>query len=140
MTLDPDATTRLLRDPLVRALLNELAAKLSSLAECGDSGHIDLRRVPLPAGALEALRGWLGNGEIEASVRALGLTKIRETGVAGVWWITQSRLSGETISEHLEISLAPALLAADVRDLPAALAAMRERMTLLDATGSADPR
>lgn len=140
MSTGSQVPTDPLEAPLVLALLHELESRLEALTARGETGQIDLMRVPLPSGALEALRTWLGSGEIEASVKALGLTTIWETRFAGVWWIRHAKLSGETLTEQLEIALSPALLSGDARDLPAAVQDLRERVAALERAPSADPR
>ena len=124
--------------PMVRALLRELLFKLSVQADEGRADHIDLRRLPLPVGALDALKTWLGRGEIEATVSALGITTIQETGVAGVWWVRYAKIGGETTGEHLEITPCPALLAADQGEIGSALEALRGRLMTLETSRGAD--
>lgn len=124
---DPVLTT-----PMMRALLQELAAKLALLAEEGRPEHIDLRRLPLPPEGLTALKNWLGQGEIEATVRALGVTTIRETAVAGVWWVRHAKLAGDTLDEHLEITPCPALLMAHADDIRRAAHVLEIRLASVD--------
>lgn len=120
----------LIRSNMVCALLGELTAKLEILADDDSPGHIDLSRLPLPPGTMEALRAWLGDGEAEATVTSLALTTIRETGVAGVWWVRQARSSGETLSEHLEISRSPALLSVHPDEVKRAAEDLRRRLSV----------
>lgn len=122
----------LINSAMVRAVLRELMAKLTSLAADGRPDRIDLRRLPLPPGALDALRTWLGRGEVEATVTALGVTTIRETGIAGVWWIHHAKSAGDIFSEHLEISRSPALLSADPDDVTQAADTLRSRLSALE--------
>ncbi|MDE0852991.1 MAG: hypothetical protein OSA97_01030 [Nevskia sp.] len=116
---------------MVQALLQELATKLDRLVREGHADSIDLRRLPLPPGALEALRSWFGQGEIEASVKALGMTSIRETAVAGVWWVQQTKPGGESIGEGLAITCCPDLLATHVDDVRAAAESLQLRLNAL---------
>jgi hydrogenase-1 operon protein HyaF len=130
-----DATGEdLMNSAMVRAVLRELMAKLTSLAADGLSDRIDLRRLPLPPGALDALRTWLGNGEVEATVTALGVTTIRETAVSGVWWVHHAKSAGEIFSEHLEISRSPELLSAQPDDVTQAADSLRSRLSALDSS------
>ena len=121
-----------LNQPMMRALLNELAAKLNTLVETGEAQQIDLRRLPLPSGALTALKDWLGRGEIEATVRALAVTTIRETAIAGVWWVTHAKVAGHMLDEHLEITRCPALLMTHPGDIRTAARALQLRLHALD--------
>lgn len=135
-----------LASPITRALLEELLGKLTALAQEGRDDCIDLLRLPLPPGALEALRAWLGRGEIEATVRALGTTTITETAIAGIWWVRQSKADGSAIGETLEIALCPALLTTDASDVAQSTEQLRRRMESLvesdsmKSSESADPR
>lgn len=121
-----------MRSPMLRALLRELLAKMEMLAADGSQSHVDLRRLPLPSGGLEALRTWLGSGEIDATVTALGVTNIRETAFAGVWWVRHAKAAGDVFSEHLEIARSPALLAADPEEMRQAVEKLRSRLTALE--------
>lgn len=121
-----------LKTPMMRALLQELGAKLNQLAKEGRPEHIDLRRLPLPPDGLTALKHWLGQGEIEATVRALGVTTIRETAVAGVWWVRHAKLTGDILDEHLEITACPALLMAHTDDIRRAAHALELRLASVD--------
>lgn len=121
-----------MQSPMVRAVLRELLAKLTRLAANGQSDSIDLHRLPLPPGGIDALKSWLGDGEIAATVTALGLTTIRETAVAGVWWVQNAKAAGDAVSEHLEISYTPALLATHPDDLKQAVETLRDRLSATD--------
>jgi len=123
-----EANEEVMRSPMLGALLREVAAKLEQLATDGTPGHVDLCRLPLPPGGLEALRAWLGCGEAEATVNALAITTIQETGLAGVWWIRHCRTAGDVLSEYLEIAHSPKLLAADPQDVYLAVEKLRSRL------------
>lgn len=125
----PGADDDAMAHPMMRALLQELSAKLSALAGDGRSDHVDLRRLPLPPGGLQTLREWLGRGEISATVTALGVTAIHETALAGVWWVEHSKASGEPVGVSLEISECPALLAVQRDDVASAAARLRARLS-----------
>ena len=134
-----DGISEVIRSDMIRALLRELTTKLTILATDDSPSHIDIRRLPLPPGALEALRAWLGSGEIEAKVTALGTTTIQETGIAGVWWIRHARSTGDVFSEHLEISRVPELLAADPEEVTQAAESLRSRLLALESPSSLTP-
>lgn len=121
-----------MHSPMLRALLRELMAKLEKLLADGSQSHMDLRGLPLPNGGLEALRTWLGSGEIDATVTALGVTNIRETAFAGVWWVRHAKAAGDVFSEHLEITQSPALLAADLVEVRQAVDELRSRLTAME--------
>lgn len=131
-----NATNELLRNPMVQALLVELSTKLAALARGEQVDNIDLRRLPLPPGGLEAMRRWLGKGEVSATVSALGTTTVQETATAGIWWVSQAKASGEPIGDTLEIAECPALLVTHADDILAAAEQFRVRLALLMAPQS----
>lgn len=114
--------------PNVRALLNEIAARLGELAERGADHAIDLRGLPLAPGERDALRAALGRGEITVRLDALGESEVYETGVAGVWWVTHRNEAGEPAAELIEIALQPAMLASHPADVARAQATLRQRL------------
>ncbi|MBL6748904.1 MAG: hypothetical protein ISP90_00195 [Nevskia sp.] len=122
------ASEDILALPMVQALLHELLDKLGALQRDGRSDSVDLRRLPLPPGALDALRAWLGAGEIRATVKALGVTTVEETAITGLWWVSQAKLTGEPTGAWIEVSLCPALLMAHAEDLGAAIERLRGRL------------
>lgn len=130
-----DVQGGLLADPMVQALLEELAAKLAALAQTGRTDCIDLRRLPLPNGTLDALRAWLGTGEVTATIRSLGVSQIQETGVAGVWWVEQAKPSGEPLGVTLDICECPAVLVADRDDVRTAVATLLRKRQALASSG-----
>lgn len=109
----PDARTTL--------ILRELQTMLKRLIETGETSRIDLRRTSLAPQDLETLRTVLGRGEVRATVDSLGATRIRDTGVAGIWWLTHDNLDGRTVVELVEVTECPELLKTRRVDLPAGL-------------------
>jgi len=112
-------------------LLHEIAFLLERLTRDGVSGTIDLRSLPMLPGDRAILESTLGQGEISAEIQALGATRIRETAIHGVWWVTHCNSGDEVVAEFIEVTRFPAILAApeeDVREgwlrLHAALAEM----------------
>ena len=83
----------------VLPLLRELEGKLTEFAARGSIAHIDLSRLPMPAGGGEEIEAFLGRGEAEATVSALGVTTIRETAVAGVWQNHEVRLERRVVAD-----------------------------------------
>ena len=104
------------------ALLHELRGHLAELAAGGRGAVIDLRGLPLAPGDRDALRRLLGEGEVRATVHALGPSRFVETAVPGLWWVTHCNDAGDTVTEFIEIGRVPALLAADPRELEGAAA------------------
>jgi len=126
---------------MLRALLEELLSKLTALAEEGRSDSVDLRGLPLPPGALKALRTWLGQGEIQATVNALGTTTIQETAFPGLWWVSYAKAQGAPIGDMLEITYCPALLLVDRDAVQSSAVELRRRADSLSeaAPGSISP-
>jgi hydrogenase-1 operon protein HyaF len=114
---------------MVHALLCEIEEKLTNLITSGETARIDLRRLPLPAGGLQAMRDWLGKGEVEATMRGVGSCCFEETALSGVWLGTQRNTEGETVGEFVEITSIPELLKADQADMQDAIETLRQRLT-----------
>ncbi|HKK13398.1 MAG TPA: hydrogenase expression/formation C-terminal domain-containing protein [Gammaproteobacteria bacterium] len=101
------------------ALLNELEQMLLALIDHERPSSIDLRGVPLTAADRRTLERVLGEGEINVEIDALGMSRVRETAVHGVWWVTHHDDDGKTVAEFLEVSYCPDILRShkdDVRD------------------------
>jgi hydrogenase-1 operon protein HyaF len=119
----------------VTAILAELAALLERLAEHGDAGAIDLRSLPMSAQDRAALQAVLGEGEVQATLQADGASSIRETQVAGVWWIENRDRHGEIIAELLEVAAVPLILGRAADEIAAAARRLRAGITVAAATG-----
>ena len=72
----------------ILALLQELRDMLDSLATSGQCSAIDIRSLPMLPGDYEFLTGFFGEGEVTATINALGPTSIKETRIPGIWWVT----------------------------------------------------
>ena len=116
----------------VPALLREIEALLADLVANGRNGRIDLRSLPLLPGDDARLAAALGDGEVDAVIQATGGTRVRETGVAGVWWVTHANAEGETVAEFIEVTLAPEILKTHVEDARTGLARLSERFQGVD--------
>jgi hydrogenase-1 operon protein HyaF len=119
----------------VPALLREIEAMLADLVANGRHGRIDLRSLPLLPGDDARLAAVLGEGEVDADIQATGGTRVRETGVAGVWWVTHANADGETVAEFIEVTLVPEMLKTHPQDARAGLARLRERLDELTPEG-----
>lgn len=100
-------------------LLHELRHALSQLQASGTTTTIDLAAMPFGPGDREALLAFLGQGEVEASVEALGKTQVRESRFPGLWLISYFAPDGAEIGLQLEITQMPRLLVTpedDIRD------------------------
>ena len=104
---------------IARSLLSEISAMLDALIACGRTGCIDLQRQPLSPRDHARLRDTLGRGELTAELNCLGPTRVMETAVSGVWWITHYREDGRALGEFIEVTTCPDLLVTPAEDLSA---------------------
>jgi hydrogenase-1 operon protein HyaF len=114
----------------VAALLTELASLLNRLAETRLPAVIDLRSLPMSPQDRTELQHVLGEGEVCATIEAQGLSTLRETRVAGVWWVEHRNAEGELVAELLEIAQVPAILASTPDEIAAGARALREHLSL----------
>lgn len=111
------------------ALLHQVDSMLISLASGGEGGSIDLRHTPLTPADRRTLESVLGHGEVEARVNALGMTHVRDTAVAGVWWVTHFNLQDQVLGEFIQVTHVPDLLATHPDDVHAAVPLLRARIS-----------
>ena len=107
--------------PYLLALLQEIQDMLMQLVEHNSSNSIDIRSLPMMPGDYEQLKQLLGEGEVSATIDSLGPSHIRETAIAGVWWVTHHNAEDEVLTEFIEVTTLPEILKAqaeDVRDAP----------------------
>jgi len=109
-------------------LLHEIAFLLERLARDGASATIDLGSLPMRPGDRAILEGTLGQGEVSAEIQALGATRIRETAIHGVWWVTHCNSGDEVVAEFIEVTHFPAILAAPEEDVREGLSRLREAL------------
>lgn len=112
----------------INAILYELVGMLETLLDTGRGSAIDLRSLPLAPGEYEQLRSTLGEGEVSAEVDALGPTRIRETAIHGVWWITHYNTHDQVLAEFLEVTEVPQLLKTECDDIREGLDLLNERL------------
>ncbi len=114
----------------IAAILFEVANLLERLVTEAVPGAIDLRSLPMsPLDRAELLRV-LGEGEVQATVNAEGLSMLRETRVPGVWWVEHFDPRGELIAELLEVDRVPQLLPAASDEIAAGARALREQIAV----------
>jgi hydrogenase-1 operon protein HyaF len=112
----------------VLPILYEISTMLAALHSSGESNSIDLKRSPLSPFDCEALRRYLGKGEVSAEVNSHGPTRIQETSVSGVWWITHCNQDAELLGQFIEVTACPEMLVTPAEDLLASLSRLRERL------------
>lgn len=112
----------------VQAILHEIEALLGGLVDTGVGGSIDLRALPLAPAEYRALEAWLGQGEVQATIEALGPTLVRETAVQGVWWVMHRNRDDQVTAELIEVSFLPEILKTDPRDAQVGLERLRAQL------------
>jgi hydrogenase-1 operon protein HyaF len=123
----------------VTAILAELATMLERVAETQVAMQIDLRSLPMsPQDRAELLRV-LGNGEVSATIEADGPSTLRETQVAGLWWVEHRNRDGELLAELLEVSRVPEILASTLAEMAASGRELRQRIAAHAATPASGP-
>jgi hydrogenase-1 operon protein HyaF len=118
----------------VAAILTELADGLERLAANGETALIDLRSLPMSPADREELLAVLGDGEVTATLDAQGVSTLRETAVAGLWWTLHRDQTGAVTAELLEVALAPQILAAHPQDVALAAVQLRRRIAARERT------
>ena len=114
---------------MAEAVLREIADHLQAVVDGGERQIVTLRGLPLSPADEQILRDALGEGEARASLTVFGYTEITETAFAGVWWVKELNLDGETLSEHIEIAQVPLILQAHTDDMRAAALRLAARDT-----------
>ena len=118
------------------AILHEIENRLAHLAEGGEPSTIDLRAMPLAPGDYETLQRLLGEGEVSATVDALGPTRVRETAIGGVWWVTYLNAAEDIGAEFIEVARIPTILQTVDEDIVDGLTRLRERLAQEERVGS----
>lgn len=111
-----------------RAILIQLEELLVQLLKTGEGGSIDLGSLPISPDDYNYLVEELGEGEVTADIESMGLTHVRETGVAGVWWITHLNTDDEVMAEFLEVAFCPDILLAPEDDVKESLDSLKARL------------
>ncbi|HSD97461.1 MAG TPA: hydrogenase expression/formation C-terminal domain-containing protein [Sulfuricaulis sp.] len=119
-------------------VLHEVRSLLNDLVTSGKSASIDLRSLPLLPGDYEKLKVVLGQGEVSATLEALGVTHVRETAIHGVWWVTHYNSDATIIAEFIEVTTMPEILRTHPADARAGLDLLQSRLTPAIETGRGD--
>lgn len=104
-----------------RPILFEIRHALEELLASGATSIIDLRSIPLAPGEEETIIDTLGQGEVHASLNALGPSEIYESRYAGVWLITHYNEDQAVVSRFIEITTLPDILRSQREDMSNAL-------------------
>ena len=112
----------------LQAVLSEVARMLDELAAGGRDSAIDLRSLPMSPADRSRLLRILGDGEVQAVLDADGLSHVRETAVAGVWWVEHRDRAGTVRAESLDVAWVPAILSPASDEVTAGARALREQL------------
>jgi len=118
-----------LLDATTLAVLNELEAMLEVLASSGAGNSVDLRRSPLAQHEYQQLKTTLGEGEVSADIDSCGRTRVYETAVPGIWWVTHYNQDEKAVGEFIEVTAYPEILRSQPEDLRTAAGRLRERVS-----------
>ena len=100
--------------------------------DTGKTSIIDLRSIPLAPGEEEIIINTLGQGEVNASLDALGPSEIYETRFAGVWLITHYNEDQAIVSRFIEITRLPDILKSQHEDMSNALMDLDQELSTQD--------
>ena len=106
----------------VLPLLHEVRHALERLLATGVETTIDLGSLPLAPGEFDRIEAALGQGEVTATLNALGPSEIRETRYSGVWLVTHRNATDEVMGRYIEIARMPSVLLAQEPDMRKGLA------------------
>jgi hydrogenase-1 operon protein HyaF len=120
----------------VAAILCELVSLLERLVEGDTAGAIDLRSLPMSPADRAELQRVLGEGEVQATVNAQGLSKVRETRVSGVWWVEHFDQQGDLTAELIEVGRVPAILTSASDEIAASARHLRAHLIAGSAASS----
>ncbi|MGO9822960.1 MAG: hydrogenase expression/formation C-terminal domain-containing protein [Solirubrobacteraceae bacterium] len=112
----------------VAAILNEIVRLLERLASLEEPAAIDLRSLPMSPKDRTELQRVLGEGEVQATLNAEGISRIHETRVPGVWWVEHRDRHGAVIAELIEVTRVPQILASAPEEIAAGARALREQV------------
>jgi hydrogenase-1 operon protein HyaF len=109
-------------------ILHEIRHALQRFAASGERTVIDLRAIPFGPGDEERLLEALGTGEVEATLNALGPTRVWETAFPGVWLVDHHNADDERLVLQVEIAAIPDILRAQPQDVLDGLATLDARL------------
>ena len=109
-------------------LLHEVVKLLQQLLSRDEPSHIDLGSLPLSRQDMTLLAETLGEGEVFAEVANYGLTRVRQTGIPGVWWVVHLDEEEQIISEFIEVNYCPEVLITPTEDIRDGREALKARL------------
>lgn len=104
-----------------RILLQEIAHALRGLLSTGEPRILDLLAIPFGPADEERLLSELGQGEVKATLSALGESRVWESRYSGVWIVEHRNLDGQRVAFQIEVTRMPEILAAQPADIESGL-------------------
>ena len=108
------------------SILAEIGQMLSTLAERGERGAIDLRSLPMTDADRDQLKDLLGQGEIRVEMELAGSSEVWETAYPGVWWLCHRGADSKIATEEIAITPVPEILLAHPADITAAASRIQQ--------------
>jgi len=118
------------------AILREISEMLERLAQYDESGAIDLRSLPFSPADYQRLRESLGSGEVEITLNVDGISRLRETGFSGVWWVEHRNAEDELVAELLEITHIPEIVVTERDEIAKSASRLRDHLSIRTAGGN----
>jgi hydrogenase-1 operon protein HyaF len=109
-------------------ILHEIRHGLERLAQTSEPTLIDLHAIPFGPGDEERLLEFLGRGEVQAGIEALGTTRVWESEIPGVWLVDHRNGNNERVALHIEINRIPDILRTQSDDILEAVARLDARL------------
>lgn len=105
----------------LQSVVSEIKFALKQLLEQKKSHVIDLRAMPWSPGEEEKLENYLGQGEIQVELNALGRSTFIETRFSGVWIVSHFSEEGEAVGKFIEVTYLPDMIFSQTDDIRAGL-------------------
>jgi hypothetical protein len=96
-----------------KAVFSETTTRLERLLVQNETYTIDLRFMKSMPDERAQLAELLGRGEVSAEVTSVGRSEVFETAIPCVWLVRHYNSEAELVSEQLEITDIPEILASD---------------------------
>jgi len=109
-------------------LLQEIAHAMRHLLETGESRTLDLLAIPFGPTDEDRLLSELGQGEVNATLNALGESRVWESRYSGVWVVEHRNLDGQRVAFQIEITRMPEILCAHSADIESGLKRLNETL------------
>jgi len=130
----PDEATSVTPTGNLIPLLHEIRHALERWLREGHSHVIDLHSLPMSPDEQRQLLDLLGEGEVSASLSALGNSEVIETAFAGVWRVTHYNDDDVLVGHFIEICQAPDILKSHPDDGRLALKQLDDLLSSVETT------